>query len=387
MNALDLFCGTGWDIAARGLGIDPLGIDFEPDVIATREAAGMRSELADIAALDPMDYAPCDLLIASPPCQAWSMAGKRQGQEDIGRVYELTAAIANASRQRGPTPDPSPTAPRAAGNQGASKAASPAGVTPPQAGQSRQSQQASRVGDGLREVEPVAAQIGLEGAEDGASVVNADSPGLNIGPGLTDGPSSLSVSVGDIGVGGNAVHEVPSVGVDDVKIHAGVDVVKGWADPRSALVTEPLRWALALRPRLIAWEQVPPALGYWKHCAEILRGEGYSAWAGCLRAEQYGVPQTRTRAFLLASLNGPVEPPKPTHQRYVKGEPQRHETTLEGEVLPWVSMAEALAGVSDRWPVVPAPTVTAGGGDTGGPEVFGRGGRVRLHTAAREERG
>jgi len=29
------------------------------------------------------------LLIASPPCQAWSMAGKREGLKDQARVFDL----------------------------------------------------------------------------------------------------------------------------------------------------------------------------------------------------------------------------------------------------------------------------------------------------------
>jgi DNA (cytosine-5)-methyltransferase 1 len=44
----------------------------------------------------------------------------------------------------------------------------------------------------------------------------------------------------------------------------------------------------------------------------------------------------------MADRDAPVCPPRATHQRYVPGEPQRHEHTLEGEVLPWVSMAQAL---------------------------------------------
>ena len=113
-------------------------------------------------------------------------------------------------------------------------------------------------------------------------------------------------------------------------------------DPRSLLVVEPLRWALALEPEWVALEQVPPALGLWQMIAEVLVARGWWAWSGVLEAERYGVPQTRERAFLLASRVGPVEPPQPTHQRYVPGEPQRHEVTLDGELLPWVSMAEAL---------------------------------------------
>lgn len=116
----------------------------------------------------------------------------------------------------------------------------------------------------------------------------------------------------------------------------------GWHDERSPLAAEPMRWASALRPALMAWEQVPPVLDLWSHCARLLRVMGYSTWTGILSAERYGVPQTRKRAILLASLAGQPAPPRPTHQRYVPGEPARHEVTLEGEILPWVSMAEAL---------------------------------------------
>lgn len=115
-----------------------------------------------------------------------------------------------------------------------------------------------------------------------------------------------------------------------------------WRDERSALVVEPLRWAVLLEPRFLAWEQVPPVLPFWEHCAELLRAKGWNVWTGIMEAERYGVPQTRERAILIADREAPVHPPRPTHQRYVKGEPQRHEVTLEGEILPWVSMAEAL---------------------------------------------
>lgn len=110
----------------------------------------------------------------------------------------------------------------------------------------------------------------------------------------------------------------------------------------SLLVVEPLRWVLALEPRWVALEQVPEVLPLWSEMAQILGTLGYSTWVGVMEAERYGVPQTRERAILMADREQPVHPPIPTHQRYVKGELQRHEVTLEGEVLPWISMAEAL---------------------------------------------
>lgn len=60
----------------------------------------------------------------------------------------------------------------------------------------------------------------------------------------------------------------------------------------SLLVVEPLRWALALEPRWIALEQVPPVLPIWEAMAAVLRERGYSVWTGCLSAERYGTIAT-----------------------------------------------------------------------------------------------
>lgn len=111
-------------------------------------------------------------------------------------------------------------------------------------------------------------------------------------------------------------------------------------DARSLLTVEPLRFALALRPRWVALEQVPAVLELWSVFAGLLDAHGYQTATGILSAEQYGVPQTRKRAFLVASLDGPVKLPAPTHRSY---NPRRRETP-EDEVglFPWVSMAEAL---------------------------------------------
>lgn len=119
----------------------------------------------------------------------------------------------------------------------------------------------------------------------------------------------------------------------------------GLADPKGQLVWEPVRWAEATRPRWVALEQVPDVLPIWRLEARRLEELGYSTWTGCLSAEMYGVPQTRERAILLASLDRKVTPPDPTHQRYESGVPaQWAEVGMFGEaqVRPWVSMAEAL---------------------------------------------
>lgn len=114
------------------------------------------------------------------------------------------------------------------------------------------------------------------------------------------------------------------------------------SDKSALLVVEPLRFALVLRPAYIAWEQVPPVLPFWRECGRMLERLGYSTWAGCLSSEQYGVPQTRERAFLMARLDGVVVPPPATHQAYEPGVPAREQLTLAGSLRPWVSMAEAI---------------------------------------------
>ncbi|MEV8761048.1 DNA cytosine methyltransferase, partial [Klebsiella pneumoniae] len=95
-------------------------------------------------------------------------------------------------------------------------------------------------------------------------------------------------------------------------------------DDRTALVLTPLAHVHRDRPMFVTWEQVPPVLPVWEACAEVMRDMGYSVWVGIIRAEQYGVPQTRRRAVLIARADGiDAAPPTPTHSRYYEREPQR----------------------------------------------------------------
>lgn len=118
-------------------------------------------------------------------------------------------------------------------------------------------------------------------------------------------------------------------------------------DPRTGLVVEPLRYALALRPEAIVWEQVPSVLAVWEAAASVLRAAGYGVAVGVLSAERYGVPQTRRRAVLVASRVREVALPRPGFSRYDTWYPQR----LDAGVEKWVSMAEAF-GVDDGFVVV-----------------------------------
>lgn len=110
---------------------------------------------------------------------------------------------------------------------------------------------------------------------------------------------------------------------------------RGLADVRGQLVFEVLRYAQAIRPQWIACEQVKEVLPIWRSIATDLRLLGYHTWAGLLNAADFGVPQSRTRAFLLASRI-PFSPPQPTHSSI-------DAPTLFGTLQPWVTMAQALS--------------------------------------------
>lgn len=110
------------------------------------------------------------------------------------------------------------------------------------------------------------------------------------------------------------------------------------SDERSPLTFEIIRWVAELGPEFVMLEQVPAALPIWEAIADKLETWGYSTWAGFVHSEQFGVPQTRKRAMMLASSESKVEAPVPTHSKFHNRSPER----LDAGVLPWVSMAEAL---------------------------------------------
>lgn len=218
MIADDLFAGAGgWDLAADQLGIHARGIENMPQARATRDAAGLTTIHDDVWTYRPDGNATG--LIASPPCQTFSQAGKGVGRKALEDV--------------------------------------------------------------------------LRGIRDNY---------------VTD--------------------------IEHLRF-LGEEV----GDERTALVLTPLHFALTGGYEWLAWEQVPTVLPVWEACAGRLQADGWRTWTGLLHSEQYGVPQTRKRAFLLASRTSPVVPPAPTHSRYHNRDPKR----LDPGVLPWVSMATALA--------------------------------------------
>jgi len=182
---------------------------------------------------------------------------------------------------------------------------------------------------------------------------------------LTGGPPCQTFTVAGGGAGRAALADI----VDAVKRMGAREAVDATVlgDPRTGLVLEPLRWTLAAadmgRPyRAIVLEQVQQVQPVWDAYAEVLRAEGYSVATGVLRTEQFGLPQTRRRAVLVARLDGPVALPEPTRRPYRRGVAQ---DAGDARLAPWVSMGEALP---HRGPF----TVISNYGTGGDPKNRGR---------------
>ncbi|WP_067832659.1 DNA cytosine methyltransferase [Nocardia lijiangensis] len=186
---------------------------------------------------------------------------------------------------------------------------------------------------------------------------------------LTAGPPCQTFSVAGAGAGRRALDQVVAF---TRRMNAGDKNV--WQDlaqlddPRTRLVLEPLRWAIEaieLRKQpfeTIVLEQVPTVRPVWQEVGQALRSRGYKVVVDILHAEEYGVPQTRRRAILIAHRDRAPRRPEATHHRFRKG--TRH-GMHERDRLNCRTMADAL----DR----PYPFVVVSNYGTGGdPKARGR---------------
>lgn len=127
-------------------------------------------------------------------------------------------------------------------------------------------------------------------------------------------------------------------------------------DPRNDLVLRFLEIASALRPRFLVIENVPQIVrhghngvpgGLWAEVTRLLQDEmHYHVVHDTLNAADFGVPQLRNRAFMVAARDGIASLPTPTHT-------DPGEAPLNGR-SPWVNVKDAigdlplpLAGIHD----------------------------------------
>ncbi len=169
----------------------------------------------------------------------------------------------------------------------------------------------------------------------------ADFPNATV---LAGGPPCQTFTVAGKGEGRRALDQVVDR-ITDMCRQPSADPSRGWsADERTELILEPMRWALlaleAETPyQAIVLEQVPAVLPIWRAFSNFLENHGYKCAVGILRSEEFGVPQTRRRAILIARLgDAAVRLPLPTHEAF------RRVAANQGTLglRPCVSMAQAL---------------------------------------------
>jgi DNA (cytosine-5)-methyltransferase 1 len=94
---LDLFAGPGgWDEGAAMIGeTNVVGLEWDRAACRTAVAAGHARIQTDVAEYPTAPFVgKIGALIASPPCQAWSMAGKRKGELDRANCHRLADRMA-----------------------------------------------------------------------------------------------------------------------------------------------------------------------------------------------------------------------------------------------------------------------------------------------------
>ncbi|MET9199602.1 DNA cytosine methyltransferase [Gordonia sp. NPDC003585] len=184
---------------------------------------------------------------------------------------------------------------------------------------------------------------------------------------LTGGPPCQTFTVAGSGTGRRSLDEIVALVARMADGDDAEDSLTVFEDERTGLVLEPMRWVLeALRAdapfEAIVLEQVPQVLPVWTAFRVVLERYGYGVDHDIVRTEEFGVPQTRRRAVLIARLEDEdVKLPETTHQAFRKGMPSQAKPDRE----PWVSMADALDRKS-------AFTVISNYGSGGDPRNRGR---------------
>jgi len=96
-------------------------------------------------------------------------------------------------------------------------------------------------------------------------------------------------------------------------------------DSRNQLYRTFLEFVQAFKPLYVVMENVPEILKAYdgvvrNEITEQLEKQGYKVISESLNSANYGVPQTRSRAFFLASLDKMPQLPEPTHFGDIRGD-------------------------------------------------------------------
>ena len=86
-DMVDLFAGPGGlDVAARWLGLDVYGFEWDRNACATRGAAGLNDHPHDVRHFGPQDVPGAWILAGGPPCQTFTVAGSGAGRKALDEV-------------------------------------------------------------------------------------------------------------------------------------------------------------------------------------------------------------------------------------------------------------------------------------------------------------
>lgn len=129
-------------------------------------------------------------------------------------------------------------------------------------------------------------------------------------------------------------------------------------DPRKQLWRAFMEVVRRVNPVAFVMENVPELLSSAEFVDIKLLAEsmGYFVNAGILNAADYGVPQRRKRAIVLASRTGLLPLPTPTHCN-----PQKSPTLFQNGLLPWETVTRAIddlpepVGIELRIGEIPSP--------------------------------
>lgn len=107
----------------------------------------------------------------------------------------------------------------------------------------------------------------------------------------------------------------------------------------------PVAYAMRFLPRVAIFEQEPVWQPFFFELAPLLREVGYNVWEGFIHAEQFGVPQLRTRRYIIARRDGiPAAPPEPEFAQFDHQNPSRL-----GGLPRWRTPSDVLGLAPDLW--------------------------------------
>ncbi|WP_328669316.1 DNA cytosine methyltransferase [Streptomyces sp. NBC_00328] len=378
---LDLFAGPGGlDVAAHVLGHEVTGIEWDKGACATRSAAGMDTFQGDVRHYRAAFFPRAQVLTGGPPCQTFTVAGHGAGRRALDQVLEYIERLHTAVRPEN--------------EQGWREIFH----TWRQISEElrRREIEAKEVRSEKRKVEEVrsakrrAMKNRLEHLGISADSVKKIMKQLRA-------PQNVDSPDGEFMVLLKEFSEL-SDELDKLK-----DKLEEFGDERTGLVLQPLWWVIerSRRPgsepyQAVVLEQVPAVMPVWKEYAKVLATLGYRTGTQLMHTEEFGVPQTRRRAVLMARLDPTASPtglaPLPkvpeTHERYRPGGSSAQSSKagradplpLEDQKDPCISIKKALEtarsveteqSVKKDLPERPAFTVISNYGTGGDPEARG----------------